>query len=282
VRDWRSSIVKKGYLVLHARGNTGSPGGGRLSDEHDLSPLFATLEALALEETIQQATLQPRRDLPAPTYFCGMSSVPQLARSDRRRLESQRAHPERGNYAETGMEPPTPSMQKAAGSTLPVPARSTMPEPAEETEDVKQKLLTPPAPKGAQGVDDKWSGTVLKPDDSFQPALPRTAAVGLPAPVCRDPGEELLAAFYRGLGTDIGGLTQTIRRRELNIARDLIAVGATPAEAGAYAREASAIPGRIAAVDLRAFERERLSWLGRRQRVGTPPLLRVANGRVPD
>src|SRR5919202_5027204 len=48
VRDWRASIVKKGYLVLHPRGNTGSPGGGRLSDEHDLSPLFATLEALAL------------------------------------------------------------------------------------------------------------------------------------------------------------------------------------------------------------------------------------------
>ena len=140
-------------------------------------------------------------------------------------------------------------MQKTAESTLPVPA--------EETEDLKQKPLTPPTPKGAQGVDDKWSGTVLKSDDSFQPALPRTAAVGLPAPGCCDPGEELLATFYRGLGTDIGGLTQTIRRRELKIARDLIAVGATPAEAEAYAREASAIPGRIATA-IRFWSRK--SW----------------------
>jgi hypothetical protein len=122
---------------------------------------------------------------------------------------------------------------------------------------------------------------VLKPDDSFQPALPQTAAVALPVPG-RNSGEELLDAFYRGLGSDIGGLTQTVRRRELKIACDLVAVGATPAEAEAYAREANAIPGRIAAVDLRAFERERLSWLARRQRVGTSPLLRVANGRVPD
>lgn len=146
------------------------------------------------------------------------------------------------------------------------------------------KDLTPPTPEGAWGDGDKQDGTtiVLKAVDSFQPALPRTAAVGLPEPACRDPGEELLAAFYRGLGTDIGGLTQTVRRRELKTARALVAIRATPAEAEAYARETSAVPNRIAAVDLRSFERERSSWLARRRDRQPVMPLRIANGRMPE
>ncbi len=64
---------------------------------------------------------------------------------------------------------------------------------------------------------------------------------------------------------------------------ELVAVGATPAEAEAYAREASAQHGRIAAVSMRSFEQERQSWLGRRRRVTAAAApLRVANGRIPD
>jgi hypothetical protein len=43
-----------------------------------------------------------------------------------------------------------------------------------------------------------------------------------------------------------------------------VAAGATPLEAEAYAVETSAVGGRIAPVDLRSFERERLGWLARR------------------
>jgi len=74
----------------------------------------------------------------------------------------------------------------------------------------------------------------------------------------------LVEALYRGLGTDPGALTPAIRRRELSIARQLVATSATPGEAEAYARETRATPGRIAPVDLRSYERERLSWLARR------------------
>jgi hypothetical protein len=95
--------------------------------------------------------------------------------------------------------------------------------------------------------------------------------------------ENLLEAFYRGLTGNVAELTPTIRRRELAIARELVAVGATPAEAEAYAREASAQHGRIAAVSMRSFEQERQSWLGRRRRVTAAAApLRVANGRIPD
>jgi hypothetical protein len=71
------------------------------------------------------------------------------------------------------------------------------------------------------------------------------------------------------------------------IARQLVAAGATPAQAEAYARETSAAIGRIAPVDLRSFERERLGWLARRRggdvsqrpvvdRSGQPPSWRTA------
>jgi hypothetical protein len=73
-----------------------------------------------------------------------------------------------------------------------------------------------------------------------------------------------------------------MQRRDLAIARQLAAAGAVPEEAAAFAREMTATPGRLAPVDLRAFERERLSWLARRRagvagtrrlvdRTGQPP-----------
>jgi hypothetical protein len=67
----------------------------------------------------------------------------------------------------------------------------------------------------------------------------------------------------------VDAATPTIRRRELTIAHQLVEAGATAAEAEAYARDVRAVPGRIAPVDLRSYERERLSWLARDRRTGT-------------
>jgi hypothetical protein len=76
----------------------------------------------------------------------------------------------------------------------------------------------------------------------------------------------LVESFYAGLGADTQAVTAAIRRRDLAIARQLVAAGATPDEAQDYARETSAVPGRLAPVDLRSFERERLGRRARRQR----------------
>jgi len=93
---------------------------------------------------------------------------------------------------------------------------------------------------------------------------------------------DLVAAFYRGLGADSSALTVTMRRRDLAIARQLVDAGASAAEAESYARETCQMAGRIAPIDLRSFERERLGWLARRRgadqvrarfvdRTGQPP-----------
>jgi hypothetical protein len=73
----------------------------------------------------------------------------------------------------------------------------------------------------------------------------------------------LVEAFYRGLGSDADAVTKPLRRRDLAIARDLVAVGATPLEAESYAREMCRKSERIVPVDLRSFERERLGWQAR-------------------
>jgi hypothetical protein len=97
-----------------------------------------------------------------------------------------------------------------------------------------------------------------------------------------DPAQQLAGAFYRGLGAETDAVTAAIRRRDIVIARQLLAAGATAAEAEAYARDACGASGRIAPVDLRSFERERLGWLARRRgreqslrqvvdRTGQPP-----------
>ena len=70
-------------------------------------------------------------------------------------------------------------------------------------------------------------------------------------------------AFYRGLGADAADVTLPLRRRDLAIARDLVAVGATHLEAEAFARDMNGKSMRIAPVDLRSFERERLGWQAR-------------------
>jgi hypothetical protein len=79
------------------------------------------------------------------------------------------------------------------------------------------------------------------------------------------PAVELAAALYRGLAGDLGALTGPVRRRELAIAAQLLAVGATPTEAEAYARDMAARGNRLAPIDLRSLERERSGWLARRR-----------------
>jgi hypothetical protein len=78
--------------------------------------------------------------------------------------------------------------------------------------------------------------------------------------------DKLFEAFYQGLGVGTGGLTRSILARERSIARQLVAVGTTSAEAEAYAHEMASVPNRLAPIDLRNFERERSTWTARQGR----------------
>jgi hypothetical protein len=106
--------------------------------------------------------------------------------------------------------------------------------------------LTPQPPRG-------------RGEEFFQDDAPTDAVPGSSA-------EALVDGLYRGLGVAPTTCTARRRKRELALAQDLVAVGATPAEAEAYARDSSNLPRRIAPVDMAAFERERPSWLARRRR----------------
>jgi hypothetical protein len=96
VRDWKASLVTKGYLQIRTRGRAG---GGRGADEHNLAKLFAALEALALEDEIQRVTEQARDQLPLATYYRDWSSVPRMAPPSARKLQTQRVR-DRGKAAE--------------------------------------------------------------------------------------------------------------------------------------------------------------------------------------
>ena len=90
-----------------------------------------------------------------------------------------------------------------------------------------------------------------------------------PSSLARDdtsrPPVLLVEALYRGLGVDPDELTQSMHARELTIADQLVAAGATPEEAEAYARDVGAADNRLAPIDMRSFERERPTWLARRR-----------------
>ena len=96
----------------------------------------------------------------------------------------------------------------------------------------------------------------------------------------RSPPERSSLRSIEGLVQSLAPSTTAIRRRDLAIARQLAAAGATPEEAEAYARETATATGRMAPVDLRSFERERLGWRARR-RGGSTPLggLRLVTGQ---
>jgi hypothetical protein len=97
VRRWKASLEAKGYLACRARV---IPGVGRRADEHDLSRLFAALEALALEEETQKALDKVRGDLPDAQYHRGLSTTPQL--STGRPGKKMRARPHENAGAGTG------------------------------------------------------------------------------------------------------------------------------------------------------------------------------------
>jgi hypothetical protein len=77
VREWKASLEKKGYLICTRRG---LPRRGQGADQHDLTPLFAALEALTLEDEAQKALDKVRADLPPPSFHGAPSirGVPQL------------------------------------------------------------------------------------------------------------------------------------------------------------------------------------------------------------
>jgi hypothetical protein len=97
VRRWKASLEAKGYLMCRARV---IPGVGRRADEHDLSRLFAALEALALEEETQKALDKVRGDLPDAQYHRGLSTTPQLSAG--RPGKKMRARPHENAGAGTG------------------------------------------------------------------------------------------------------------------------------------------------------------------------------------
>jgi len=133
VRDWKASLIAKGYLQVRTRGRAG---GGRGADEHNLSRLFAALEAVALEDEIQRATEQAREQLPNATYYRA-SSGPHVMAPTARKLQTQRVR-DRSIAAENrriiAAENRPPNLPESARSKRQIPASE------EETRD-KSLLL---------------------------------------------------------------------------------------------------------------------------------------------
>jgi hypothetical protein len=256
IRDWRASLVKKGYLVLRRREHAGR---GRALDEHDLTSLFAALEAFALEPTARRAALEARQQLPEPTFYTGMSAVPDadlVCRQQRPGLCTKRVQAKAlrdVHSAETGRVKPAITLPVSSTNTLAItlPVSSTNASHVFK-EAIRKKPLTPQPPFRGRGdffEDDgrRWrrrpSGTTAV-DSSTSP-------------------EDLVDGLYRGLGVGPETSTARMRKSELAIAHGLVDVGATPDEVEAYARETNARPGRTT-VNMATFEKDRPSWLARR------------------
>lgn len=253
VRDWRAALLAKGYLTLRPRGRSG---GGRAADEHDLSGLFGALEALAIEEAVQHATLQARQNLPAPTFYRGVEDVPQLpaAVEQRRpglRTQRVRAHTVReSNAAETGLI--------ARGAIGPVSAALIGPEPAcfasrPLKETVNKKPLTPLPPRGR--------GDAGSTRRRRRPSAKRDGVATATAPEMV--AWDLVVAFHARLKCDASALTAGNQRQELRAAQRLLARGASPSEARRFIDDVLDTPGRWAAPTLRLFDKEREGWLAR-------------------
>ncbi|MGI9147188.1 MAG: hypothetical protein ACR2IK_11640, partial [Chloroflexota bacterium] len=115
VRRWKASLEAKGYLVCRARVVSGV---GRRADEHDLSRLFAALEALGLEEESQKALDKVRGDLPEAQFHRGLATTPQL--STGRPGKKMRARPHENAGARAGEKagsPPTKKLGTAPAKT---------------------------------------------------------------------------------------------------------------------------------------------------------------------
>jgi hypothetical protein len=170
-----------------------------------------------------------------------------------------------------------------------------------------EQVMTPVGVAGAPqvgGAGDTEEPFVPEPDREYSPLPPSGQQQGVErgsvsgtgehdAPEIRrqperhDAAVALVEAFYTGLGSDTRSTTAPLRRRDLIIAQQLVDVGATADEALAYACEMASAAARLAPVDLRSFERERIGWLARRRaggrqagafidRTGQPPSWQTA------
>ena len=141
VRRWKSSLQTKGYLACKPRI---VPGVGRRADEHDLSRLFAALEALAEEEETHKALDQIRGDLPAAQYRRGMADVPQLSTG----------RPRKNTQARAGGNTGTGSGQNTGALHAKTPGRDPVKTPDEtelgEAENTKRKTSKSPSLEAGQ------------------------------------------------------------------------------------------------------------------------------------
>jgi hypothetical protein len=153
--------------------------------------------------------------------------------------------------ARTSRRPPLHQVQAP-----PAPAGRSPELPEKTPEDTGIPPLTPHAPQ----PNDWQQGDGIGPTETACPSPPA------PGTGVEEPARALVDAFYCGLGAALSTATLAMQRRDLVIARQLVAAGATPREAEAYARETSGMEGRLAPIDLRSFERERPGWLARHHR----------------
>jgi hypothetical protein len=120
------------------------------------------------------------------------------------------------------------------------------------------RLVCPPAPSLSEERHEQQQG-VSSHEEAISTGPPRAFEQSETGALA------LVDAFYRGLGAGPALTTRSIQRRDLAIARQLVVVGATAEEAEAYARDMISKGGRMAPVDLRSFERERLGWRAQRR-----------------
>jgi hypothetical protein len=141
VRRWKSSLQTKGYLVCKPRI---VPGVGRRADEHDLSRLFAALEALTEEEETHKALNQMRGALPEAQYRRGMADVPQLSR----------ARPHKNTQARAGGNTGAGSGENTGALHTKTPGRDPVKTPDEielrDAENTKRKRLKRPSSETGQ------------------------------------------------------------------------------------------------------------------------------------
>jgi hypothetical protein len=166
-----------------------------------------------------------------------------------------RTHSPRQDVTPDNMSPP-PRHRRRAGVS-PASGEEVTPASPEPSYREPSGTVTPPPPSADRPQQQQGGGEKRRVEQA-------TIRAGQPLP-----GESsarlLVQALYRVLGVELDQLTPAIRTRELTIAGQLVRVGATPAEAEAYARETGALGQRLAPIDLRSFERERASWLARRR-----------------
>src|SRR5262249_10131725 len=140
--------------------------------EHDLSRLFAALEALALEEETQKALNKVRGDLPDAQYHRGLSTTPQLSTGRPGKKMRARPHENAGaGTAEKAGAPPAkvrrPAPAKTPGEIEPgYTESSNRVRPEISSEESNQRASA----SRSDTSDDAANDTIaLKADDEVRP-----------------------------------------------------------------------------------------------------------------